>query len=746
MCNHEEKSVISVILDDALDKLLEYSVPQELKDSIFLGSRVLVPVKNTFRQATVWEIKSHSEYQKLKPIAKVLSKGSVTTKDVLDLAKWMAKYYCTPLHKVLTTILPSSIRQSTKEKDQYFIIKNLSKEEIAKHCSMLRLSDPKQAKVLDIVLYSPAKILLSDLLMQANVSRSPVETLVKKKILTLEKGTIDRSSVVWEQEYFIGKPKSLNQEQQLALEKIQHSLNENTFTTHLLFGVTGSGKTEVYLQAIEHALSQKKGIIFLIPEIILTSQTIERLKSRFKEKIALLHHRLSQGERHDTWQNILSGAAPIVIGARSALFSPTPNLGLIIVDEEHESSYKQTEESPCYHARDVAIVRAKLCQATIILGSATPSLESFENTLKGKYILSSLTSRPGHFTLPEVSVVDMKHEYDKKKGFTLFSDKLLSALKSRLAVGEQSLLLLNRRGYHSSQICLQCAHIMKCPHCDMNLTFHLGENILACHLCDFRQKNEKCCPNCQSEGQMKFKGAGTELVEKSLHAIFPEARVLRMDADTTKKKGSHEDLCRKFKSGKADILIGTQMIAKGLHFPLVTLVGVLNADVNLQIPDFRASEHVFQLLTQVAGRSGRSDLKGEVVIQTMIPDNSILVHSSKQDFMGFYHEEIEIRKLFQYPPFVHLVKCTIVGASQELTLQKAQWARSWLTKLLPQQVELLPVTPCGRAKIQDQFRYQFLLKMEKMILIHDKMMMLSQNLAKDKLKLYVDVDPLSTYF
>ena len=739
----EENSIAAVLLDDALNNTLDYLIPPNMQ--IFPGSRVLVPVKNTFRQATVWEIKSSSEYKALKIIHKLLSVASVTTPDLLELARWMSRYYCTPLRKVLTTLLPSSIRGGAKEKEQYFVKRALSQDALATLCSELQRKSSSQAKVLEILLENPKGIFLSELIKESGVTRSPIESLVKKKAITLEKSILDRSPI-WDEEYFLSKPKKLSDEQTLCLGKIQESLSKGVFAPHLLFGVTGSGKTEVYLQAIEHALNLKKGVIFLIPEIILTSQTIERLKSRFKEKIALLHHRLSPGERHDTWQNILSGASPIIVGARSALFSPVPNLGLIIVDEEHESSYKQTGESPCYHARDCAIVRAKYCKATVLLGSATPSLETYENALAGKYALSTLTSRPGHFTMPTVQVVDMKHEYEKKKGFTLFSDKLLGAIKSRLAVGEQSLLLLNRRGYHSSQVCLSCAHIMKCPHCDMNLTFHLGENILACHLCDFRQRLEKCCPSCHKEGQFKFKGAGTEMVEKAMHSLFPEARIIRMDADTTRKKGSHEELCKKFKSGKADILIGTQMIAKGLHFPLVTLVGVLSADINLQIPDFRASESVFQLLTQVAGRSGRGDLKGEVIVQTLIPDHAILQHAAKQDYLAFYNEEIEVRKIFDYPPFVRLIKCTLIGDNMELTLQKGKEVRSQLTKELPSQVELLALTPCGHAKVQDKFRYQFLLKMKKMVPIHEKIELLSRKLEKDKIQLHVDVDPLSTFF
>ncbi|MCX6989117.1 MAG: primosomal protein N' [Chlamydiae bacterium] len=741
----ETTLIASVILDDALAKTLDYLIPAELAGKITPGCRVLVPVKTSLRSATVWELKQFSIHANLKSIVKQLSTAPITTPDLLEMARWMSRYYCSPLHKVLTTLLPSSVRGKAKEQSQYFIERCVSEPALAKACSELRQKHPQQATVLDIMLKYPQGLFLSDLLQETSGSQSPINTLVKNNVLQMEKRALDRS-IVWEHEYFLTQNKVLSDEQENALSKIIHSVQEGVFSTHLLFGVTGSGKTEVYLQAIEHALQCKKGVIFLIPEIILTSQTIERLKSRFQEKIALLHHRLSPGERLDTWKHILAGTAPIVVGARSALFSPVPDLGLIIVDEEHESSYKQNDESPCYHARDLSIVRAKFCKATVVLGSATPSLESYANAKNGKYILSTLTQRPSHFTLPQVKIVNMKEQYEKNKGFTLFSDPLLTAMKARLKVGEQTLLLLNRRGYHSCQICLSCSHIMKCPHCDMNLTFHLGENILACHLCDFRQLKARTCPSCHKEDQFKFKGAGTELVEKTLHALFPEARMIRMDADTTRKKGSHEELCKQFKSGKADILIGTQMIAKGLHFPMVTLVGVLNADTGLQIPDFRSTEAAFQLLTQAAGRSGRGDLKGEVIVQTLLPEHAVLQHAAKQDFTSFYDEEIEIRKMFAYPPFTHLIKCIVVGEHQEKTLQKAKEIRSFLAKELPSDVELLPITPSGHAKIQDKFRFQFLMKMKQILPIQDKIQLLDRSLKKDKIRLSIDVDPLSTFF
>lgn len=419
------------------------------------------------------------------------------------------------------------------------------------------------------------------------------------------------------------------------------------------------------------------------------------------------------------------------------------NLGLIIVDEEHEPSYKQTEESPCYHARDVAVMRGKLCSAAVVLGSATPSMESYHNAKTGKYRLSKLTIRADAANLPTVSLIDMRHEFDKAKGFALFSEPLLSAIEKRLKLGEQTLLFLNRRGYNTSQLCTKCSHSIVCPHCDISLTFHLGENILACHLCDYKLQPPRSCPSCGDSEGLKFKGAGTEKVERALHAIFPEARTLRLDADTTRHKGSHDLLFKQFRSGKADILIGTQMIAKGLHFPSVTLVGVLNADASLNIPDFRASEQVFQLITQVAGRSGRGALAGEVLIQTHLTDHPTILLAKEQDYEGFYAQEIEVRKLFNYPPFTHLAKITFTGTDAEKTLSAAKKLREELIRHLPGSFEIHPAIPCGHAKVKDQFRFQILIKGEK---IPSFLQEIQNKFTQKPIRLSIDIDPLSTYF
>ena len=737
-------TIAEIILDDALDKPLDYQIPLEMIDKIYVGSRVKVPVRNSSRQGTVVSLKAQSLFSKLQKIASVISDKSHVTEELFQLARWISDYYCTPLRKVLTTMLPSSVRGKAKAKEQFLIKPVLSINQIASHCEELRKSHPTQALVLDCVLQSPKGILLSKLLETAQVSRSPIDRLIKKNILLCQKVQIDRSPLIGE-EYFPTKSKILNAEQKETLEKIQTSLNHGCFEVRLIHGVTGSGKTEIYFQAMEHALRLKKGILFLVPEIALTTQMIERLKSRFQEKIAILHHRLSQGERHDAWHQIRDGKVGIVIGARSAIFSPIQNLGLIIVDEEHEASYKQTDDVPAYHARDVAVMRGKIVNATVILGSATPSIESYDNAKKSKYELSVLKSRADRALMPTITIVDMKAEFAKTKNFTLFSDRLLSAIKQRVEIGEQVILFLNRRGYHTSQMCSHCSHVLQCSQCDVNLTFHLGDNVLACHLCDWRlSPPPRICPHCQTDGQLKFKGAGTELVERALHAFLSEVRTLRMDADTTRHKGSHELFFKQFRAGKADVLIGTQMIAKGLHFPQVTLVGVLNADGNLQIPDFRASETVFQLLTQVSGRAGRGQLSGEVIIQTQIPDHYIIELAKEQKYESFFEKEIAIRELFQYPPFTHLVKFTFSGKDAERVQDAATALRDQLIHQLPSHFEIFPIVPCGRAKVKGEFRFQWMIKARKLGRLSQ---ILQPLLKKEKdVRLFIDVDPLSTFF
>ncbi|MCB1084834.1 MAG: primosomal protein N', partial [Chlamydiia bacterium] len=487
--------------------------------------------------------------------------------------------------------------------------------------------------------------------------------------------------------------------------------------------------------------------ILLVPEIALTTQTIERLRSRFTEKLGILHHRLSDGERFDIWHGIRKGEIQIVVGARSAIFSPVKNLGLIIIDEEQETSYKQTEEEPCYHARDVAVMRGKFSKATVVLGSATPSLESFFNAKLGKYTLLPLTKRAKGAHLPTVKMVDMKEEYVKQGGYTLFCQPLIEGIKERLKRGEQTLLFLNRRGYHTFQMCAGCGESIKCPHCSVSLTYHKKNHLLACHLCSYvLSPPPKKCSHCKEEATLNFKGVGTEQVERTLHALFPDIRTLRMDGDTTRHKGSHDRLFKQFKTGKADVLIGTQMIAKGLHFPAVTLVGVLNSDGALNLPDFRASENVFQLLTQVAGRSGRGDLKGEVIIQTRLKEHPIFRYAGAEDYQTFYNEEIGVRELFEFPPFSRLAKLTFSGKNEAFVKQIADRFYGSLLKRLPPSYILYPVIPSGYSKIKDNFRFKLLIKGKNPLLLSHllKEERIAANLPRS-VRLLIDIDPLSTF-
>lgn len=734
----------AVCLDLKAGKTFDYTIPKELLPFVEVGSFVEVPLKSTLKRGTVLEIHQKESSYALKPIQKVLSEEPLLSKDLLKLALWISSYYCTPLSHVLPSFIPSSVRKGMGNKEQFMVFRNKTKEELIEALVMIRKKSFLQAEIVDYMLKVQGGEFLSLLLEKTAASRSVIDALVKKELIRIEKVKIDRNPLVNE-EYLPSKPKQLTYEQQDALQEIEKSLSETTFQTHLLFGITGSGKTEVYLQAIQKALELEKGTILLVPEIALTSQTIERFRSRFEGHIAILHHRLSEGERHDEWKKIQKGDAKIVIGARSAIFCPIQNLGLIIVDEEHETSYKQSDSSPAYHARDVAVMRGHFCQASVILGSATPSIESFYNAKNDKYSLSLLHTRPEAATLPKVTLIDMKPEYDKKKGLTLFSESLLSGIEKRLKKGEQTLLFLNRRGYHSFMLCKSCGETVKCPSCDLSLTFHKKDECLLCHLCGHAQSPPpNFCPKCKAEDPLKFRGVGTEHAEAALLAIFPDVRILRLDADTTKHKGSHQKIYRSFRTGKADILIGTQMIAKGLHFPEVTLVGILNSDVSLNIPDFRASETTFQLITQVAGRAGRGTLAGEVIIQTCIPENSIIQHASKQDYPSFYEEEIKIRKTFGYPPFSQLAKLRFTGKDPVETKKFAENFRSNLMRHLPQDYEASIVDSPAHAKIKEEYRFHFLIKGPKISVIANAIRQVQTR--SSVVRLFVDVNPSSTYF
>jgi primosomal protein N' (replication factor Y) len=505
---------------------------------------------------------------------------------------------------------------------------------------------------------------------------------------------------------------TLNPEQTIAFARVCATLEplqegSPVPKPFLLHGVTGSGKTEIYLQAIQRVLEQGRTAIMLVPEISLTPQTVERFRSRFaasRHEVAVLHSHLSEGERHDEWHRIRSGRARIVIGARSAVFAPVENLGLIVVDEEHEPSYKQ-EEAPRYHGRDIAVLRAHLERCSVLLGSATPSLESFHNVSIGKYELLEIASRVDDKRLPYIRIIDMRMESRNP----VISGKLLTAIEARLKKREQTILFLNRRGFSTSMLCEKCGYVCECPNCSISLTFHRGANRIVCHICGHLAVAPSKCPECKDPG-IRQKGTGTERVEDVVQKIFKTAVVRRMDADVMQRKEAFRETLSAFKVGKIDILVGTQMIAKGLHFPNVTLVGIINADLGLHMPDFRAGERTFQLLTQVAGRAGRGDVEGEVFVQSYTPFSPAIQFSRHHDFTGFWEQEIEFRKQWEYPPFTHLILIQVRSVHQARAEFSIQTLARRLGENLPPEVVLSEPAPAPLEKSHGQFRFHLMLR------------------------------------
>jgi primosomal protein N' (replication factor Y) len=535
----------------------------------------------------------------------------------------------------------------------------------------------------------------------------------------------------------------LTRDQEAVLSKILKGIHSKRFSPFLIHGVTGSGKTEIYLRSIEEVLNQGRESIVLVPEISLTPQLLSRFKDRFGENLALLHSGLGNGERYDQWRKIWKGEVKIALGARSAIFAPFKNLGMIIVDEEHDPSYKQ-EEKLKYHARDLAVVRAKQFEATLLLGSATPSLESFYNAERGKFNLLSLPERIEGKPLPRVELVDMK----RKEG--LISEKVRIALQKNIEDKKQSLLFLNRRGFANFILCPECGFTLKCPNCSVTLTYHLRDYSLQCHYCDYRIKAPGDCPQCGGH-RLQGMGIGTERLEEEIRALFPKTEVGRMDRDTTSRKRSHYQILKKLEAGKIDILVGTQMIVKGHDFPNVTFVGVVSADTSLHFPDFRSSERTFQLLTQVAGRAGRGETFGEVLIQTFNPDHYSIVKAKDHDFIGFYQEEMEFRKALEYPPFSRLINFRLVGNSEKKTKMIAEEmgriAQSLLRKGFRKGIEILGPSTAPFAKMRGKFRWQMLAKGKSPQLLHkfaeELPLRLEAHLKGKGVNLDIDVDPIS---
>lgn len=697
-----------VLIDGPSELVFDYSIPDGL--AVMPGCRVRVPLRRKSSSGTVLAL---TEDQDLgfatREIEALLSPDPLITPILLDLGRWISDYYGCSIESVIRSILPQSVRsEDNSAKSRLMVVLDSAppEETLAK----IARKAPRQHAILTILQAAPDHSLpVADL---GDGASPAVKSLEKQRLVRVVSEEVRRDPDAGLDDVVESQPLVLNPSQAAALAAIQEAVANPSPRPLLLLGVTGSGKTEVYLQAARHVLDLGKTVLVLVPEISLTPQTVRRFKARFaavRDEVAVLHSNLSQGERFDEWHRIQSGKARIVIGARSAVFAPLPGLGLILVDEEHENSYKQ-ESVPRYHGRDIAVLRGHMESCPVVLGSATPSLESWHNCLAGKYQVVRLTERVDGQAMPLVRVIDMRIEQQKQKGGTaILSDRLRAAITSRLEKGEQSILFLNRRGFARSLQCPTCGHVCQCPHCSVALTYHRTDDRLVCHVCGHLAVVPSKCPSCASQAII-LQGYGTQKVEEVLAKVFPTARFARIDADAMRRKNALRDALNAFKSHKTDIIIGTQMIAKGLHFPNVTLVGILNADLGLHVPDFRAGERTFQLLTQVAGRAGRSELEGEVIVQTFTPHSPSIQFARHHDFDGFAAQELEFRREFGFPPYSHCAVLTARSTHERRAEFTLQTLHKRLSEDLPPQIILGEPLPSPLVKSHGQFRFQTTLR------------------------------------
>ena len=646
----------------------------------------------------------------------------------------------------MRSVLPQVIRDAeVGDKKQLFA--RLLRVPTAEELAAIEKRAPRQAEVIHALQAAAGESLqVAALSKTCGASHQTVQALVKAGFVETTATSVSRDP--YEKETFVANSnQTLTVEQAECLRIIHGAMDAPAGEKKpvLLFGVTGSGKTEVYLQAIARALERGQTALVLVPEISLTPQTVERFKSRFastQEQVAVLHSHLSDGERHDEWHKIHGGKARIVIGARSAVFAPLSKLGLIVVDEEHENSYKQ-EEAPRYQARDLAVLRARMEDCAVVLGSATPSIESYHNAMSGKYEIALLTMRVDDQKMPLIRVVDLRNESGRQKNGQplVLSEKLRTAIGQRLEKKEQTILFLNRRGFATSLVCPACGDVQRCTDCSVSLTFHRAANRLVCHLCGHQAAVPRNCPKCHDPA-IRQAGLGSERVEEVVGKVFPQANIKRMDADTMTKKESYRETLHAFRSGKIDILVGTQMIAKGLHFPNVTLVGIINADLALHLPDFRAGERTFQLLTQVAGRAGRGETLGEVFVQSFTPFSPSIQFARHHDFEGYFQQEVDFRSKCGFPPFVHLVLITIRCAHQERGRFTAETVARRLKEGLPEGATMGDAVPAPLEKLKGQFRYQLLLRGRSAFKLsrHVRAVLAKMQLPTDVVAA-VDVDP-----
>ena len=707
-----------------VDRVFDYLVPEHLIPSIKVGVRVLVPFGKQNLEGFILEIKTNSD-RELKEIYSILDKDVILNDELLLLGKEIQNTTLSTLISAYQVMLPKALKAKagvtiSKKYQTFYEIKD--KEYIP--------SSLAQRKILE--LFSEAKIISRKVLLE--ISSSALSTLLEKGVLS------EIKEEDYRMKYDIKRDtkKVLTKAQQNVVDSV---LNDQRHVPFLLFGVTGSGKTEVYMQIIEKVLKKGKTAIILVPEISLTPQMVEQFSNRFGNQIAALHSALSEGEKYDEWRRIARGEANIVIGARSAIFAPLKNIGIIIMDEEHSDSYKQGDKNPRYHARDISIWRGKYHSCPVLLGSATPSLESMARAQKGVYELVTLQERVNGKMLPEVEIIDMNQE--SKRSSYHITNTLLKNLNDCIKRGDQAILFLNRRGFSTFVTCKNCSEVIRCPNCDITLTYHKSNKMLRCHYCGYATPLPKECPKCH-ENSLSDLGVGTEKIEEELHTLLPSIKVLRMDVDTTSKKGAHKKMIDAFRNHEYDILLGTQIVAKGLDFSDVTLVGVINADTSLNIPDFRSSENTYSLLSQVAGRSGRSSKTGKVLIQTFNPDHYAISFVKHHDYLGFYNEEMKIRKRLGYPPFYFLCYLKISGKEADYLFQESLKIKRSLERNL-QYTTILGPTTLAVFKVNNIYRYGIILKYKKEDMLYDILLKI-QNHYKNNHKIKVDIDFNPSHF
>ena len=782
-----------------------YQIPEKFQDFLQIGMRVVVEFGNGNRKIQGFVTGLTDEYSgehQLKSVIDVLDLNPVLSDEAMAMADWLTQRTFAFKIRCLQVMLPNAMRASYRKtlkltgeitdsnlatlfdhqsevefnpqkltSSQLNQIEKLRKanqieivyhvddraksklvwafkaqmtvEELRTAKKTLRKNAAKQKRLLDFLITNHEQEFV-----QSDVTRENNFTANDLKVAA-EKGWITRYQIEkYRNPYQIDQvqpstPKKLTAEQAQATNAVDQAIDEKQAATFLLEGVTGSGKTEVYLQIIQHALAQGKSALMLVPEISLTPQIVRQFKARFGDQVALLHSALSDGERYDEWRRIEKGDAQVVVGARSAIFAPIKNLGVIIMDEEHETSYKQ-EDMPRYHARDVAQWRGQYHHCPVVLGSATPSLESRARAQKGVYQWLRLTKRINGKDLPHVQLVDMR-QAGRYAPTTDISQELATEIQKKLALNEQVVLMLNRRGYSSFLMCRECGEVIKCPNCDISLTYHKDTNSLKCHYCGHEEPVPQVCPNCHSKA-VRYFGTGTQRVEKELTELFPTARILRMDVDTTRRKGAHERILDEFGKHHADILLGTQMIAKGLDFPNVTLVGVLNADTSLGLPDFRASERTFQLLTQVSGRAGRAEKEGNVLIQTYNPDHYAIQYAQRQDYEHFFGKEMQVRHQGGYPPYYYTIQITASARTEADAAQKMFQIRGEIVNYLSQNAVILGPTPQSIMRINNRYYYQLVIKYKNEPQLENylqNLLLTSQKEERNGLQIVIDRDPMN---